>query len=76
MTSTRGMGTAILAAIAHGATDLILTVGGSSSNDGGAGLAASGTGQHAGPLEGDIESDILTEPTVRGQWRLHGGGYL
>jgi len=40
MTSTRGMGTAILAAIAHGATDLILTVGGSSSNDGGAGLAA------------------------------------
>jgi glycerate kinase len=34
------MGTAILAAIAHGATDLILTVGGSSSNDGGAGLAA------------------------------------
>ena len=40
MTSTRGMGIAILAAIEHGATDLILTVGGSSSNDGGAGLAA------------------------------------
>jgi glycerate kinase len=34
------MGIAILAAIEHGATDLILTVGGSSSNDGGAGLAA------------------------------------
>ena len=39
-TTTRGMGMAILAAIEHGATDLILTVGGSSSNDGGAGLAA------------------------------------
>ena len=38
--TTRGMGIAILAAIEHGATDLILTVGGSSSNDGGAGLAA------------------------------------
>ena len=38
--TTSGMGTAILAAIAHGATDLILTVGGSSSNDGGVGLAA------------------------------------
>lgn len=40
VTSTRGMGVAILAAIEHGATDLILTVGGSCSNDGGAGLAA------------------------------------
>ncbi|MFM7188309.1 MAG: glycerate kinase [Armatimonadota bacterium] len=40
VTSTRGMGVAILSAIEHGATDLILTVGGSSSNDGGAGLAA------------------------------------
>lgn len=39
-TTTRGMGVAILEAIEHGATDLILTVGGSSSNDGGAGLAA------------------------------------
>ena len=38
--TTRGMGDAILEAIQHGATDLILTVGGSSSNDGGAGLAA------------------------------------
>ena len=38
--TTRGMGDAILAAIKHGATDLILSVGGSSSNDGGAGLAA------------------------------------
>lgn len=40
VTSTRGMGVAILAAIEHGATELILTVGGSCSNDGGAGLAA------------------------------------
>ncbi len=39
-TTTRGMGDAILEAIQHGATDLILTVGGSSSNDGGTGLAA------------------------------------
>lgn len=38
--TTRGMGEAILAALAGGATELILTVGGSSSNDGGAGLAA------------------------------------
>lgn len=40
LTSTRGMGVAILAALEQGATELILTVGGSSSNDGGAGLAA------------------------------------
>ena len=40
VTSTRGMGVAILAAIEHGATELILTVGGSCSNDGGAGVAA------------------------------------
>lgn len=38
--TTRGMGDAILEAIQQGATDLILTVGGSSSNDGGTGLAA------------------------------------
>jgi glycerate kinase len=38
--TTRGMGDAILEAIQRGATDLILSVGGSSSNDGGAGLAA------------------------------------
>lgn len=38
--TTRGMGVAVIEALQHGATDLILTVGGSSSNDGGAGLAA------------------------------------
>ena len=54
--TTRGMGIAILAAIEHGATDLILTVGGSSSNDGGAGLAAA-LGYRLTNATGDVVPD-------------------
>ena len=54
--TTRGMGIAILSAIEHGATDLILTVGGSSSNDGGAGLAAA-LGYRLTTTTGDAVTD-------------------
>ena len=54
--TTRGMGIAILAAIEHGATALILTVGGSSSNDGGAGLAAA-LGYRLTNATGDVVPD-------------------
>jgi glycerate kinase len=72
LTSTRGTGELILAAIAAGARSIVLGIGGSATNDGGAGLAKAlgyrlldADGQMIGPGGGPLERLERIDPSGR-----------
>jgi glycerate kinase len=71
-TTTRGTGELILAAIDAGARSIVLGIGGSATNDGGAGLAKAlgyrlldADGQMIGPGGGELERLDRIDPTAR-----------